>query len=236
MAEVLADIYIAESVVDMNRHKYVTDSSRRVLKQSVLAAHGYTSEDFDTSMVWYGHNYSTYNEVFDRTIEILEKKSAEAGSALVEANASFYGDSVDIWNASRYALINHRIPSKFIKFRVERDENSEPGDIYTWRVKAIDDKVLSVRWYMLANYSDSTSEYLNSSSSSIGWNEITFVTDSSRTLDDISGYFEIVLDNNRDATKNYDVWLDSISLVRKRVNAEVYDMNRYKLRRGRRME
>lgn len=236
MAEVLADMYIAESVVDMNRHQYTSDSSRRLLKQSVLARHGFTSEDFDTSMVWYGHNYSIYNEVFDHTVEILEKRSAEAGTALLEANASFFGDSVDIWSGSRYALINRRIPSRYIKFEVECDDNSEPGDIYTWRVKLFDDKARSVRWYMLANYSDSTTEYLNSTTSSMGWNEISFVTDSTRTLTDISGYFEIVTDRELDMGKVNDIWLDSISLVRKRVNPEIYEVNRYRLRGGRRME
>lgn len=236
MAEVLADMYIAESVVDMNRHQYVTDSSRRLLKQSVLARHGYTSDDFDTSMVWYGHNYTKYVDVFDRTIEILEDKSAKAGSALLEANATFYGDSVDIWGGSPYLKINKRIPTKYVKFNVEADENSEPGDMYTWRVKLVDDQARSVRWFMLANYSDSTNEYLNSSSSSMGWNEMTFVTDSTRELSDISGYFEIVLDREVDTEKINDIWLDSISLVRKRVNPEIYSTNRYRLRSGRRIE
>lgn len=236
MAEVLADMYIAESVVDMNRHQYVSDSSRRLLKQSVLAAHGFTSGDFDTSMVWYGHNYSTYNEVFDRTIEILEKKSSEAGTAILEANATFYGDSVDIWGASRYTIISPRMPSKYVKFDVEGDENSEPGDFYTWRVKLVDNTVRSIRWYMIANYSDSTSEYLSSSTTSMGWNEMTFATDSTRTIKDISGYFEIVTDSESESNKVTDIWLDSISLVRKRVNPDVYGTNRYKLRRNRRME
>lgn len=236
MAEVLADLYIAESVVEMNRHQYTSDSSRRLLKQSVLARHGYTTEDFDTSMVWYGHNYSIYNDVSDHAIEILEKRSAEAGTALMEANASFYGDSVDIWGASRYALINRRVPSRYIKFDIECDENSELGDIYTWRVKLFDDMARSVRWFMLANYSDSTTEYLSSTTSSMGWNEISFFTDSTRTLNDISGYFEIITDRDLEAGKIKDIWLDSISLVRKRVNPDGYEMNRYRLRSGRRME
>lgn len=236
MAEVLADMYIAESVVDLNRHQYVTDSSRRLLKQSVLAMHGYDSEDFDTSMVWYGHNYSEYVDVYDRTIKILEKKSAQAGTALMEANASFYGDSVDIWSGAPFLKINRRIPSGFVRFKIEGDENSEPGDIYSWRVKLVDDQARSVRWFMLANYSDSTTEYLNSSTSSMGWNEMTFVTDSTRTLEDMSGYFEIVPDRELDLNKVNDIWLDSISLVRKRVNPEIYSTNRYRLRGGRRIE
>lgn len=236
MAEVMADMYIAESVVDMNRHLYTTDSSRRMLKQSVLAKHGYTTDDFDTSMVWYGHHYSDYIAVYDNTIKILEDRSAQAGSALIEANASFYGDSVDIWSGSSFLKINKRLPSKYVKFEIECDENSEPGDIYTWRVKLVDDMARTVRWFMLANYSDSTTEYLNSSTSSMGWNEMSLVTDSTRSLTDISGYFEIVLDREMDMNKINDIWIDSISLVRKRVNHDIYETNRYRLRRGHRLE
>lgn len=236
MAQVMADMYIAESVVDMNRHLYVSDSSRRMLKQSVLAKHGYTSDDFDTSMVWYGHHYSEYIDVYDNTIKILEERSAQAGSALIEANASFYGDSVDVWSGSSFLRINKRLPSKYVKFEIDCDENSEPGDIYTWRVKLVDDLARTVRWFMLANYSDSTSEYLNSSTSSMGWNEMSLFTDSTRTLNDLSGYFEIVLDREMDMNKINDVWIDSISLVRKRVNPAIYETNRYRLRSGHRME
>lgn len=236
MAEVMADMYIAESVVEMNRHQYVSDSSRRLLRQSVLEHHGFTSADFDTSMVWYGHNYSSYLDVCDRTIEILQKKSDQAGTALMEANVSFFGDSVDIWSGSPYLRINNRIPSRYVKFGIDSDENSEAGDIYTWRVKLVDDQARSVRWFMLANYSDSTTEYLNSTTSAMGWNEMTFITDSTRTLQELSGYFEIIIDRDIDKQKLNDIWIDSISLVRKRVNPDMYDTNRYRLRRGRRME
>ena len=236
MAEVLADMYIAESVVDMNRHLYSTDSSRRMFKQSVLAKHGYTIDDFDTSMVWYGHHYSDYIAVYDNTIKILEERGSQAGSALIEANASYYGDSVDIWSGSSFLKINRRLPSKYVKFEIECDENSKPGDIYTWRAKLVDDMARSVRWFMLANYSDSTCEYLNSSTSSMGWNEMSLVTDSTRTLTDISGYFEIVLDREMDMNKINDIWIDSISLVRKRMNPDIYETNRYRLRRGHRLE
>ncbi|MDE6691911.1 MAG: DUF4296 domain-containing protein [Muribaculaceae bacterium] len=236
MAEVMADMYIAESVVDMNRHLYSTDSSRRMLKQSVLAKHGYTIDDFDTSMVWYGHHYSDYIAVYDNTIKILEERGSQAGSALIEANASYYGDSVDIWSGSSFLKINRRLPSKYVKFEIECDENSEPGDIYTWRAKLVDDMARSVRWFMLASYSDSTCEYLNSSTSSMGWNEMSLVTDSTRTLTDISGYFEIVLDREMDMNKINDIWIDSISLVRKRMNPDIYETNRYRLRRGHRLE
>lgn len=232
MAKVLTDMYIAESVVDMNRHLYTSDSSRRMLKQSVLARYGYTTDDFDTSMVWYGHHYSDYIKVFDKTIKILEERSTQAGSALIEANASFYGDSVDVWSGSTFLKINKRLPSKYVKFEIECDENSEPGDMYTWRAKLVDDMARTVRWFMLANYSDSTTEYLNSSTSSMGWNEMTLVTDSTRTLTDISGYFEIVLDREMDMNKINDIWIDSISLLRKRVNPDIYETNRYRLRSG----
>ncbi len=48
MAELMADIHTAESVVDTERRVFATDSMRRLLKQSVLARYGYTMADFDS--------------------------------------------------------------------------------------------------------------------------------------------------------------------------------------------
>ena len=68
MAELLADIHIGESVVDLNRADYRTDSTKAIMLQSVLAHHGVTKQELDTSFDWYGHNISYYMEVYDKTI------------------------------------------------------------------------------------------------------------------------------------------------------------------------
>lgn len=232
MAPLLADLYMAESMVEQHRDEYNNDSSRRLVKQSVLAKYGYDAVDLDTSLMWYGQHFDQYMKVNDQTVAILEKRDKDLGAAIVQSNATFYGDSVDVWPYTRYAVAGRRMPSRHITLDIAADENWEKGDVYIWRAKLTDDNSRSVRWNMLAHYSDSTFDYLNATTSIRGWNEVTFATDTTKTLTALTGYFEPLAnhtakDNENKADK--DVWIDSISLVRKRYNPDAY-MQRGRLR------
>ena len=70
MAQLMADVHTAEAVVDYNYSSFPTDSTKQALKQSVFAAHGVSSEQVDTSLVWYGNNIEQYIKVYDRTLDI----------------------------------------------------------------------------------------------------------------------------------------------------------------------
>ena len=230
MAYVLADMYMAESYVDQNYQEFSTDSARRLLKQSVLAKYGYVSADFDSSLMWYGMHSDIYMKVNDRVIEILKQRDKEIGSAIMQSNASFAGDSVDVWSGARYAMVHRRLPSRFVSFEIGEDDNQESGDTYSWRVKMEDANAKSIRWVMLAQYTDSSYDYLNTVTSAKGWNEAFLATDSSKTIKSLKGYFEPMLENSgKDIPADYAVWIDSISLIRKRVNPEEYGVQRSRL-------
>lgn len=227
MAEILADLYVAEGVIDQNPSVYRTDSAKLLLRQSIMAHHGVTQEDFDTSLVWYGHNMNKYVEVYDKTIKILENRERKMGNVIIENSASISGDSAEVWPWARYARLNRQFPSRMITFDIQADGNWEPGDVYTWRVKLIDKGARTVKWTMLANYADSTCEWISQSTSSSDWNEVVFVTDSTKTMTSLKGFFEVITESlgstERVAkTPQYDFWIDSISLVRKRANPEYY--------------
>lgn len=98
MAQLLADIHTGESVIDMNRMEFSSDSAKQAYKQSVYARHGVTAEQVDSSFGWYGRNISQYMEVYDRTIEILDRRLIETGNRIAaDAALSIAGDSVDVW-------------------------------------------------------------------------------------------------------------------------------------------
>lgn len=222
MSEVLAELHVAEAVVDMTPSRFSTDSLKMLLKQSVFASHGVTSEQFDTSLVWYGHHMDKYIEVLDAEIALLEKKDRAAGS--VAASMSVAGDSVDLWGGSPCLALSDRYPSMAVPFSLTIDENSEPGDQYTWRIKVLESERPNINWTIAANYSDSTIEVLTMNTAQSGWNEATFLTDSTRTLTSLRGQFAPVLQEGSRV-----VYIDSIQLVRKRVDATRYPQ-RYRQR------
>lgn len=223
MAELLADLHVAECAVENNYQYYSSDSSRLALKQAILAKHGVTTEQYDTTMVWYGAHLDKYMDIYDRTEEILqdrlEKSAAVAASA---ASVSVSGDSVDIWSQSSRYAIDRRSVTNILTFNVKSDRNSKSGDSYTWRMK-VSNNFAGSTMGIVAAYNDGTSETLMQSLGADGWNSMTFFTDSTKTLKDVRGYLEI------HPRANTPVLLDSIQLVRNRLNRNLY-MQRYKQR------
>lgn len=220
MSALLADMHMAEAVVENNYSTYASDSSRMALKQAVLEHHGVTLEQFDTSLVWYGHNIGEYLKVYDGTLALLRERQAAAGSASV-LSMSIGGDSAEVWPGSRYMVLSRRLPSSMIGFDFEQDDNFLPGDIYTFRIKVLDNPAAKVKWMIAADYDDGRLDVLNLNISPFqnGWSEVIFVTDSTRTLDRIRGHFEVETDEN---AKSGEIWVDSISLVRRRLTPEAY--------------
>ncbi len=224
MAQLLADVHTAESVIEVNRGTYNTDSLKQEFKQSVYLRHGVNSEQVDSSLAWYGRNLNRYMDVYDRTIEILEHRLIETGNRVAaEAALSIAGDSVDVWTAPQFLSVNDRTPSHNLLFSFVRDENWERGDVYTWRAKVFNAPT-DRRWTMVAEYSDGTVEISSQELKSDGWNELMLQTDS---LLDATRVYGIMDTPNRRGTS---MMLDSIGLVRKRVNPSTYS-RRYSQRR-----
>lgn len=226
MSEILADVHTAEGVASVDtRIVQGGDSAKLALKMAVFKRHGVTSEEFDSSLVWYAHNIDKYIEVYDRTIELLRERSQNVGSMLVQAAISMAGDSVDVWPASRHLVLTSRLPSMRVGFDLPADENWQRGDMYSFRTKVADGEGTAFDWIYVANYDDSTVEMYETSGTTnhLGWNESTFVTDSTKNLTRLRGFF-VPRSEDRSA-----YWLDSISLLRKRLDPSKYQM-RYQVR------
>lgn len=211
MAQLMADMRVADAVVSVNSSDYRGPATREALRMAVFNRHGVTEAQFDSSLVWYGRNIGKYQEVNDRTIDILEGRLARAGSAASAAAMSIAGDSVDIWDSSRLFTVTRRSPSQFITFHLSPDRNWEAGDVYTWRARfAI--PPASASWSITAEYDDGAVEIVNSTmlASAPGSHDLTLFTDSTRSARAISGWLRIEPDRMRPAI------IDSISLIRRR--------------------
>ncbi|MDE6108861.1 MAG: hypothetical protein K2F72_01070, partial [Muribaculaceae bacterium] len=177
----------------------------------------------DTSFEWYGHNMARYMDVSDRTIAILEERLAGSDSRIrAERSMSVAGDSVDVWPDSRFYAVSRRSPTRNITFALDADDNREKGDLYTWRVKVANNQTES-GWTMVAEYSDSTKEYISEKINGNGWREINLQTDSTRTAVRIYGSLMLAV------PERAAVWLDSVSLVRNHLIPENYS-KRYRQR------
>ena len=74
MADLIVDLKIADVYIERHRDEFPDDSSKLVLKQSVFKKYGITSEDYDSSLVWYAHNMDDYIKAHDQAVLILQKR------------------------------------------------------------------------------------------------------------------------------------------------------------------
>jgi len=214
MAQLLADIHTAESVVEIDRGKYRTDSAKKALKQSVLMRHGVTQEQVDTSFDWYGHHIKEYIAVYDRTIELLDKRMEEIDATAEDVTLTVVGDSVDTWSGAKMRILSAGQPSQFVDFAFDADETWEPGDSYEWRMKMLNNRS-PLEMALLADYDDGSTEFITSSDVQEGWRSISLHLDSTRTATRIYGYATVAL------SPNERVFLDSIALLRTRASRSI---------------
>ncbi len=212
MAQLMADIRVATAVVNVRSSEYRSEESREALMQAVFERHGVTEAEFDSSMIWYGHNIKLYQETTDRSVEILEHRLAQVGRAAAGA-VSVAGDSVEVWNGAVAYIINNTSPSDYVTFSLPADANFERGDVYTWRVRFVAPPV-NADWTITAEYDDGAVEVLRSmmSVSNPSCQRLSFYTDSTRNVRNISGWLKVERSGNRP------VIMDSVSLNRRRID------------------
>lgn len=217
MTGLLVDIHKGEGLLDLSGGQYRTDSMKKAIKQSVLLDHGVTQEQFDTSLVWYGHNLEKYIEVYDGVIAQLEKEMKDADVAAegaIKVPLKVAGDSVNTWPEAPYYKFTSRMPSQFVTFSLRSDENWEKGDVYTWRMY-VSNRISTMNLTMAAEYVDGTIDYVNHSIGQEGWTELTLPSDETRSMREIFGVIQTAPGSGET------VYVDSISLVRTRVNPDV---------------
>lgn len=213
MARLMADMEIGESVIESESGRYRSDSLKMVLRQSVYARHGVTSEDVDSSLAWYGGHLEHYSKVYDRVVEILEEKTAESRSAGTQLRAqvtvSEDADSADIWPFERALRFSAKSPTDFIRFVMSRDRNFEHGDIYQLKFKTQGQGTVSVA--MAAEYVQPGTDYVYHNESYPGWHTVTLALDSVNNINRVFGTIGVKLRDNQT------LYIDSLSLVRMRM-------------------
>ncbi len=72
MEDVLYDLHIAEGIIYARGYAYGHDSLVAKYYESVLAKHGITQAEFDSSLVWYTDHPLRFNKIYPKVIARLE--------------------------------------------------------------------------------------------------------------------------------------------------------------------
>ena len=226
MARIIADLSIAEAVVETDYRNFTSDTARLILKQSVLAKNKVTPQQMDSSLRWYGRNMDLLVEVYDRAIEMtqedLKRNAIDASVPTHKQPSSIYateGDSVDLWNARPNRLFAANMPTNLSTFHLTTDRNWQSGDIFTLSGKVIG-AVNPLHFSITAEYQDGSREYISSSAYGSIWLRLKLPLNPDKTASTVYGYILYTPQGGEV------VALDSISLVRTRQNPQAESLRK----------
>ncbi len=204
MAHVLADFAKAQSFMEQNADMFPDDSSKLLLKQSILKKYGADLEMYDSSLVWYAHNLKIYTEVHDKAIEILEKENNHGKAVHSNTPGNNFngydqqtkkrtfpnqGDSANVWKEPQQWILTNAMRNGFIKFDYTPDNDSRKGDKYTLCLKMINSGN-SITMLVAIDYNDGCTSYINRTAQANGWTEHVIQGDSSKVIKRIYGFIK----------------------------------------------
>lgn len=205
MAHLLADFAKAEMFIEQNPAMFPDDSSRMLLKQSILKKYDADLAMYDSSLVWYGHNLKVYSKVHDKAIEILEKENNNGQAVYSNSpgdNFAFNensskarrtfpnsGDSANVWKEPQQWILTNSLRNGYIKFDYTPDKDSRKGDKYALCFKMINSGN-SITMLIAIDYNDSCTSYLNRTAQANGWIENAIQGDTSRVIKRIYGFIK----------------------------------------------
>ncbi len=215
LVALLADVHKSEAMMESNSGSFSSNSGKKKIREAVFLRHGVTQEQFDTTLVWYGHHIDKYMKVYDRVIERLKIENDEAKRLLAEENSqtmSQPGDSVDVWKLQRHHTFDTRLSTNLLAFDIDPDENFKQRDYFELKFKVLllPRQSIAPYAYIAARHHNQDIVFNQTKISKEGWYSIPLQTDSAKNLRDLYGY--IVLPMQAVQEKMY---VDSVMLVRR---------------------
>lgn len=133
MENLLIDIHKSEAFMEGDFQYYSENNRKDSVKDAILARHGVTRAEFDTSLVWYGMNIEKYIEIYKKVIERLQEEDNRTIALMhgekTETNAiTRSGDTVNIWNGKPYIILDGNTGSNVATFSISSDDNFRDGD------------------------------------------------------------------------------------------------------------
>ncbi len=132
MEDILYDYHIAEGI---RTHDNVANDSLSLLsyKTNILKKHGYTVEEFDSSMLYYTRHTKLLSNIYVSLADRLNKESVAQGSTVNElnryGNISSSSDTTDIWSGERAFVISPYRATNQYYFEEKVDTSFHKGDL-----------------------------------------------------------------------------------------------------------
>ena len=187
MAHVLADFAVAEEMMNQYPNLFPDDSSKLVLKQSILEKYDADLAKYDASLIWYAHNLKVYTQVHEKAIKILEKEGGfhnqdkTGGVAWMGENNPVMtgmggekrvfpnsGDSANVWTEPQQWVLTSAMRKGYITFDYTPDKEARNGDLYSLNMKMVSNNS-TIKLLLAIDYNDGCTGYINRTATVYGW-------------------------------------------------------------------
>lgn len=133
MTDILVDVHKAEGLLEVQSAVYPTDADKQEIVTAVLAKHGVTRAEYDSSLVWYSTHLKDFIRVYDRVKEILQAEDDSLTALLNIYYPSVSGDTVDLWQGKDYYLLDKQRLSSLWTWEMVADSTFWSGDSLEWK-------------------------------------------------------------------------------------------------------
>lgn len=209
MASLWADLEIA-AVLAAKESTFGSDSSKKVLRQAIMAQHKVTEEEYQATMDYYGHDLAAYNEMLAKAQKNVQGKLKGAADGSPE---EIKVEGTGLWPYSTTLVILPYSKSEAVSFDIETDK-LEKGGSFIWKMRM--NQKYTVQFIIGAEYTDGTIGYLNQSQGGKEKLDLRFQSDSSKVVKKIFGRLASKDSNNP-------LFLDSISLSIHKFEKDAYN-------------
>ena len=207
MVELMADLELAEAYI-RSAGPELSDNDRKSIPEAVMAAHGVSKAQLDTTLAYYGRNADEYMELFDK----VDKHIAERRRK-IDGNVPDTGGNADnIWpypSMIRFASVN---ATDGLVFSIPSDGISG-GERLEWKLRT--SSPLDAEGIFGVDYSDGTSSFIKRHFGGSRGVSLTLQTDTGRTPKRIYGVYRLT-DSRTMA------WADSIMLLHMPYDSATY--------------
>lgn len=184
LVELLADLETGEAYA--RRPEAGLPQDRDSIGLGILAAHGVSPEQLDSTLGWYGRNLDDYAELYDKVDRELSRRLAKA-SARQEGEEQ---GATDLWNGSRFFRVTPADLSETALLDL-REPGLERGQVVEWKMRLTGQSQAVMT--LGVEYSDGESRYQVQNLYAERRSGVTLPTDTARDVVRLFGTLSIPL-------------------------------------------
>ncbi len=220
MVDVMTDLQVAEAFTQ-SQYAYqsgVPDGG--ALGRGVLAAHGVTREEYDSTLSWYGQNMDQYERLYAKVDRRIAERTKSLNRQSDEESKTLETSQIDLWPYGRHFMLSPLTLPEGLSFSTPTSD-LQAGQQLEWKMRIASGDGMNA--ILGVEYDDNTTTYVSSThSGGTGTLSLTCQTDTGRNIVRIFGAARPV-----SVGQSRVVRIDSVSLRTLPLDSNLYYRTRY---------